>query len=114
MIVSPTYLPDLTHATLDLLLDGESDLWHLTNRGQTTWYDFAQSAARAAGIPTTTLQRVHSSGLGWRAARPPFSVLGSNRGSVMPTLAAAVARYVRDNETLALLRAAAQWVPPAS
>lgn len=31
--VSPTYVPDLVHACLDLLIDGESGLWHLANEG---------------------------------------------------------------------------------
>ena len=33
IVVSPTYVPDLVHATLDLLLDGETGLWHLANDG---------------------------------------------------------------------------------
>ena len=30
-IVLPTYLPDLVQASLDLLIDGETGVWHLTN-----------------------------------------------------------------------------------
>ena len=30
-MVSPTYVPDLVHASLDLLIDGEHGLWHLAN-----------------------------------------------------------------------------------
>jgi dTDP-4-dehydrorhamnose reductase len=107
IVVSPTYVPDLTHATLDLLLDGESGLWHLANRGQTTWYDFAADAAALAGVPMGTLHRTSSSRLGWRAARPAFSVLHSARGSVMPTLSTALERYVRDTEFLEQYRSAA-------
>jgi dTDP-4-dehydrorhamnose reductase len=49
-IVSPTYVPDLVHATLDLMVDEEHGLWHLANAGATSWADFARSAARQAGI----------------------------------------------------------------
>lgn len=44
-IVSPTYVPDLVQATLDLLLDGETGVWHLTNQGAVSWYDLAQDVA---------------------------------------------------------------------
>ena len=33
LVVSPTFVPDLVHATLDLLTDGESGVWHLANQG---------------------------------------------------------------------------------
>jgi dTDP-4-dehydrorhamnose reductase len=107
VVISPTYVPDLTHVALDLLLDGESGLWHLANRGQTTWFDFAADAAARAGIPVTTLQRIPSARLGWRAPRPRYSVLHSARGNIMPTLATAVVRYVQDNEFLQQFRQAA-------
>ncbi|MEX0712941.1 MAG: sugar nucleotide-binding protein, partial [Pirellulales bacterium] len=44
-IVSPTYVPDLVHACLDLLIDAESGVWHLANQGETTWAGFARRAA---------------------------------------------------------------------
>ncbi len=49
-IVSPTYVPDLVHATLDLLLDGETGVWHLTNQGAVSWYDLAQDVADRARV----------------------------------------------------------------
>lgn len=47
--VSPTYVPDLCHATLDLLIDGENGLWHLVNRGELSWHAFACRIAEGAG-----------------------------------------------------------------
>ena len=47
--VSPTYVPDLCHATLDLLVDGETGLWHLANDGELSWHDFACRVAEGAG-----------------------------------------------------------------
>ena len=41
-IVSPTYVPDLVHEILNLLIDGGTGLWHLANAGSVSWYDFAR------------------------------------------------------------------------
>jgi dTDP-4-dehydrorhamnose reductase len=49
MAVSPTYVPDLCHATLDLLIDGETGIWHLANQGKLSWYEFAHRVAEGAG-----------------------------------------------------------------
>jgi dTDP-4-dehydrorhamnose reductase len=48
-MVSPTYVPDLGHAALDLLIDGERGIWHLANAGRVSWYEFAVAVARKAG-----------------------------------------------------------------
>lgn len=48
-IVSPTYVPDLCHASLDLLIDGESGIWHLANQGKLSWHEFAHRVAHGAG-----------------------------------------------------------------
>jgi dTDP-4-dehydrorhamnose reductase len=50
LIISPTYVPDLVNAALDLLIDGERGVWHLANDGETSWADFARRAARLAGL----------------------------------------------------------------
>jgi dTDP-4-dehydrorhamnose reductase len=47
--VSPTFVPDLCHAALDLLIDGETGLWHLANDGEISWYEFARRVAQGAG-----------------------------------------------------------------
>jgi dTDP-4-dehydrorhamnose reductase len=47
--VSPTYVPDLCHATLDLLIDGETGIWHLANQGKLSWHEFATQVAERAG-----------------------------------------------------------------
>jgi dTDP-4-dehydrorhamnose reductase len=48
-IVSPTYVPDLCHAVLDLLIDGETGIWHLANHGELSWHEFARRIAQSAG-----------------------------------------------------------------
>jgi dTDP-4-dehydrorhamnose reductase len=52
-LVSPTYVPDLVHATLDLLVDGETGIWHLANQGKLSWYEFATHLAEGAGFDTS-------------------------------------------------------------
>lgn len=50
LVVTPTYVPDLVHATLDLLLDGERGLCHLANQGSVSWHDLAHSLADRAQL----------------------------------------------------------------
>ena len=49
-MVSPTYVPDLVDASLDLLIDGEAGIWHLANRGSVTWAELGREAAALAGL----------------------------------------------------------------
>ena len=35
--ISPTYVPDLVHAALDLLIDNACGIWHLSNGDAVTW-----------------------------------------------------------------------------
>jgi dTDP-4-dehydrorhamnose reductase len=97
-IVSPTYVPDLVDASLDLLIDGAGGLWHLANKGAVTWAEFAIRAARAAGLDPSRVTRCHSADLGRPAVRPGYSVLGSERGILLPDLDDSLDRYVRERE----------------
>jgi len=90
-IVSPTYVPDLVHATLDLLVDGESGIWHLANRGAVSWFELARRAAAAVDLDARLVEPVPAPEL--PAARPPYSVLGSERALLLPELDDALARY---------------------
>src|SRR5690606_17303495 len=92
-VVSPTYVPDLVNAVLDLLIDRESGIWHVANPGAVSWFDFARAAARAAGFDPADVQtQVHASGR--RTARPPYGVLGSERGWPLPPLETALQRFL--------------------
>jgi dTDP-4-dehydrorhamnose reductase len=68
-VVSPTYVPDLVHNSLDLLIDGEQGIWHLANRGSITWLDLARQVARIAGLDTTLLEGCSSPAAGQVALR---------------------------------------------
>ncbi|MFL5598059.1 MAG: SDR family oxidoreductase, partial [Gemmatimonadaceae bacterium] len=92
-IVSPTYVPDLVDLTLDLLIDGERGIWHLANRGEVSWAEFARLAARAASLDESLVVGMPMKQLGLPAARPVYCVLGSERGTLMPSLDDAIRRY---------------------
>jgi dTDP-4-dehydrorhamnose reductase len=99
--VSPTYVPDLVHVTLDLLIDGAEGVWHLANRGAVTWFQLAELAARRAKVDTDTLSSCCSDAAQLAAVRPRYSVLGSARGSLMPPLEDALDRYVEQRKRIA-------------
>jgi dTDP-4-dehydrorhamnose reductase len=94
--VSPTYVPDLVHATLDLLIDDACGLWHLANAGSVTWADFARQAAALAGLDAGLVEGCDTAALSLPARRPPFSALASERGSMLPALSDALARYMTE------------------
>ena len=94
VFVSPTYVPDLVHAALDLLIDGERGVWHLANDGAVSWADLARRAAVLAGLDPAGIDAQPSATLGYAAPRPRSSVLGSERGQQLPSLDDALVRYV--------------------
>ncbi len=93
-IVSPTYVPDLVNATLDLLIDGERGIWHLANPGGLSWWAFACEAAERSGRPVELITPVPTADVWGPAIRPSFSVLGSSRGHLMRPLDEALAAYL--------------------
>jgi dTDP-4-dehydrorhamnose reductase len=94
--VTPSYAPDLIHAALDLLIDGEHGVWHLTHPDPITWADLARAVAREAGLDPAGVAGRPAATLGWQAPRPPYSALATERGCLLPSLAAGLSRYLRD------------------
>jgi dTDP-4-dehydrorhamnose reductase len=91
-VVSPTFVPDLCHAVLDLLIDGETGIWHLANQGATDWWSFARAIAEKAGFDPD-LVFAHAAG------RPPrLTALASERGRLLRPLDEALDDYLRDVE----------------
>ena len=95
-VVSPTYVPDLVDAVLDLLIDGERGIWHLANAGAVTWFDFAAMVVRAAGVEGERVQRCAARDVWQPAVRPAYSALGTTRGQLLRSLDTALAAYIRD------------------
>ncbi|MFN2546966.1 MAG: family 1 glycosylhydrolase [Myxococcales bacterium] len=92
-IVSPTYVPDLVDASLDLLIDQASGIWHLANGGALSWADLARRAAKMAGLDDRLVRAEPSAALGLAARRPRQSALTSEKGARLPALDDALARY---------------------
>ncbi|MBA2479612.1 MAG: sugar nucleotide-binding protein [Planctomycetes bacterium] len=88
MVVSPTYVPELVNAVLDLLIDGEHGIWHIANDGETSWLDFARIAAEVAGLDTRLIRPIPPPDY-----LPRFSALTSERGVLLPTLDRSLRSY---------------------
>lgn len=100
-LLSPTYIPDLVHASLDLLIDGEHGIWHLANRGAVSFAELVRLGASVAGVPHGRLEACVSPVRGRTAPRPAYSVLGSERALLLPTLEEALHHYVQEYAALA-------------
>jgi len=98
--VSPTYVPDLVHAALDLLLDGETGIWHLTNQGAISWHELACEAASAAKIDRSKVRLVRRAD----DAEEADTSLSSNRGLLLRPLDQALSDFVTHNEALRQIR----------
>ena len=96
LTVSPTYVPDLVHACLDLLVDGECGIWHLTNGEAVTWIELARRAAIAGTADPVHVRARMAGEFGWLAPRPAYSALGSRRARFMPGLDDALVRCVAE------------------
>lgn len=77
--VSPTYARDLAGGIVEILESGRYGLYHVTNAGSCSWYEFAREIFRLAGIEVE-VGPVASSEYPMPAARPANGVL-SNVGS---------------------------------
>ena len=100
LIVSPTYIPDLVNTALDLLIDGESGIWHLANPGSVSWLELARLAASLAGFNPATIEPSSTAAMNLAAERPVYSVLGSERGVLLPSLENAIVRFLEECEVL--------------
>ena len=94
--VSPTYVPDLANAALDLLLDGEHGIWHLVNDGSVTWAELARAAVAQRGLDPALVEGCPTAVFSLAAPRPLYSVLRTERGQVMPSLEDAIERYTAE------------------
>jgi dTDP-4-dehydrorhamnose reductase len=97
--VSPTYLPDLVNAALDLLMDGECGVWHLANTGAVSWHEFAAMIAGRAGLADDFLNAAIETASDAGATYPAYSVLGTEKAVVMPSLENALDRYFDEAPT---------------
>ena len=93
VIVSPTYVPDLANTAMDLFIDEEQGIWHLSNEGMLSWADFASVIADRGGYKKSNLLFKSLDKMGWKAQRPLNSALKSERGIKLPVLENALERF---------------------
>ena len=72
---SPTYAADLADAVGQMLGRGVTGLFHVTNSGSCSWFEFAGRILRLAGAASVPLDRISSAELRRPARRPAYAVL---------------------------------------
>ena len=76
---TPTYAYDLAAAIYNIIenrkYEGNSGIYHYSNEGVTSWYDFTQMIARIAGHTDCDIQPCYSSEYPSPVKRPAYSVL---------------------------------------
>jgi dTDP-4-dehydrorhamnose reductase len=75
-ILTPSSAADVAQGALELIERCPPGLYHLTNRGACSWFEFAVEIFRLAGIQAE-VQPISSAAYGSKAMRPSFSVLHS-------------------------------------
>ena len=90
---TPTYARDLAAAILDIVenrkYEGNTGIYHYSNEGVCSWYDFAREIAEIAGNGACDIRPCHSSEFPSKVRRPAYSVLDkslikSTFGTVVP------------------------------
>jgi dTDP-4-dehydrorhamnose reductase len=76
--VTPTSTHELALNVKDLIQTEKFGLYHLTNEGHCTWYDFAREIFRLSSL-SPSLSPVTSAGFGARARRQGYSVLENKK-----------------------------------
>lgn len=80
---TPTYALDLAKAIGSIIKDnryeGNSGVYHFSNEGVTSWYDFTKQIARLAGNTQCDIQPCHSNEFPSPVRRPAYSVLDKTK-----------------------------------
>ena len=79
-IGTPTYARDLAVAIMTAVEKGiQPGIYHFSNEGVISWYDFTKAIHRIAGITTCKVNPLHTSEYPTPAARPHYSVLDKTK-----------------------------------
>ena len=82
-IGTPTYAGDLALAIFSIIESeryaGNEGVYHFTDEGVCSWYDFATEIAAAAGHDSCRIIPCHTSEFPTKAARPAYSVLDKSK-----------------------------------
>ena len=79
-IGTPTYARDLARAIFTSIEQGvQPGIYHFSNEGVISWYDFTKAIHRIAGISTCKVRPLHTSEYPTPAHRPHYSVLDKTK-----------------------------------
>ena len=79
-IGTPTYARDLAVAIMTAINQGvKPGVYHFSNEGVISWYDFTKAIHRIAGITSCHVRPLHTSEYPTPAARPHYSVLDKTK-----------------------------------
>ena len=79
-IGTPTYARDLARAVFTAIRKGVvPGVYHFSNEGVCSWYDFAKAIHRIAGITTCKVTPLHTDEYPAKAPRPSYSVLDKTK-----------------------------------
>jgi len=80
---TPTYAYDLAAAIFDIIenrkFEGNTGIYHYSNEGVCSWYDFTKMIAEIVGNKECDIQPCHSNEFPSPVKRPAFSVLDKNK-----------------------------------
>lgn len=76
---TPTYAWDLAEAVEVILKNPVQGIYHFSNEGVCSWYDFAQMVARFSGNDACDIQPCHSDEFTSPVKRPSYSVLDKTK-----------------------------------
>ena len=80
---TPTYAGDLADAIFDIVenkkFEGHSGIYHFSNEGVCSWYDFTIKIAQIAGNTACNIQPCHSDEFPSPVKRPAYSVLDKTK-----------------------------------
>lgn len=92
--ISPTYARDLADAVIGIAERGEYGLYHTTNSGSCSWYEFTREIFRLVGVETEVIP-IPGSEYPLPAARPANGVLSSLGSPELRHWRDALADYLR-------------------
>ena len=79
-IGTPTYARDLARAIMTAIAKGiQPGIYHFSNEGVISWYDFTKAIHRIAGITSCHVRPLHTAEYPTLAARPHYSVLDKTK-----------------------------------
>lgn len=80
---TPTYAQDLADAIVAIITgrkyEGNEGIYHYSNEGVCSWYDFTKTIAAVAGNTGCDIQPCHSDEFPSKVVRPAYSVLDKTR-----------------------------------